>query len=392
MKDARAQVWHPIRPEAFVVVCTALMAFGLVIVASATATLDRPLLGDQFWRSPFGRQLGFVGVGLLLMAATVPLAMKVLQSISLRKWFVTLFFVLSVLLLAAALVPGIADPHRGSNRWLRVSLGGMEIGFQPSEVAKLALVAFVAWMLTERLRDPRRFWFGVLPVSFLAAVCIGLVGKENLGTAALLALVAAAMLLVGGCRILHLSLMASAGAAGLVGLLLAAPYRMERVTAFRDIWADPQGAGYQPIQSLTSIATGGWQGVGLGNGIQKFGYLPESHTDFVFAILCEETGIVGGGLVIALFCAFAWLGVRAMMAAATPFERMLAFGITMVITAQAAINIAVVTVMMPTTGVPLPMISAGGSGLLMVCVAVGLLCAIARRGAMVDPAPAEAFA
>jgi cell division protein FtsW len=130
----------------------------------------------------------------------------------------------------------------------------------------------------------------------------------------------------------------------------------------------------------------------LGNGIQKFGYLPESHTDFVFAILCEETGILGGGLVIALFCAFAWLGMRAMMAARTPFERMLAFGLTMVITTQAAINIAVVTVMMPTTGVPLPMISAGGSGLLMVCVAVGLLCAIARRGAMSQHAGAEVAA
>jgi cell division protein FtsW len=129
----------------------------------------------------------------------------------------------------------------------------------------------------------------------------------------------------------------------------------------------------------------------LGNGIQKFGYLPESHTDFVFAILCEETGILGGGLVIALFCAFAWLGVRTMMAAASPFERMLGFGITLLITTQAAINIAVVTVMMPTTGVPLPMISAGGSGLLMVCVAVGLLCAIARRGGAVA-APGRAMA
>lgn len=392
MKDARIQVWQPIRPEAFVAVCTALIAFGLVIVASASVSLDRPLIGEHFWRSPFGRQLAFAGAGLLLMAATVPLATKILESAPLRKRFVQVFFGLSLLFLTAALIPGIADPHRGSNRWLRFNVGGMNVGFQPSEIAKVALVAFIAWMLTERLKDPRRFWYGVLPVSFLAAICIGLVGKENLGTAALLAVVAGAMLLVGGCRILHLTLMVSAGAAGLVSLLLAAPYRMERVTAFRDIWADPQGAGYQPIQSLTSIATGGWQGVGLGNGIQKFGYLPESHTDFVFAILCEETGILGGGLVIALFCAFAWLGMRAMMAARTPFERMLAFGLTMVITTQAAINIAVVTVMMPTTGVPLPMISAGGSGLLMVCVAVGLLCAIARRGAMSQHAGAEVAA
>ncbi len=187
------------------------------------------------------------------------------------------------------------------------------------------------------------------------------------------------MLLAGGCRYRHLVLMVGVAASGLVALLMAEPYRRARLTAFLDIWSDAQGAGYQPLQSLTTIASGGWSGVGLGSGLQKYGYLPESHTDFIFAVLCEELGLLGAGLVLALFCAFIWVGLHISLRAATRFEQLLGFGLTFLVGLQAVMNIAVVTVVTPTTGVPLPFLSAGGSGLFAICGAVGVLSAIAMR-------------
>lgn len=374
---ARPRTVYLASPAQLFLVAVGLMCFGVVMIASATMSLDRPLLGAHFWNTPAGRQVCFVAAGILLMYGTMRLGIIALDWPRARRWAPPALFASAVLLLVAVLIPGVADPHRGSSRWLHFSPLGF--GFQPSELGKLALVCMLAWLLGERGTDARSFLRAFAPSALVTGLCVGLVGAENLGTAALLAAVAGCMLAVGGCHVLHLMLMVSAGTSGLIGLLFAAPYRMERITAFRDIWADPLGKGYQPIQSLTSIAAGGWLGVGLGSGLQKYGYLPESHTDFIFAIICEETGLVGGGLVIALFCALAWLGMRVTLAAPNAFERLLAFGLTAVICMQAAINIAVVTVTMPTTGVPLPMISAGGSGLLTVSMALGLLAAIAER-------------
>ena len=188
------------------------------------------------------------------------------------------------------------------------------------------------------------------------------------------------MLLIAGCRFRHLAVLSAVGACAFAGLLVAAPYRMARLAAFWDLSADPHGTGYQPRQSLMTIASGGWFGTGLGSGIQKYGYLPECHTDFIFAAICEEMGLLGGGMVIALFGVLIWLGARAMLSAVTRFERLLAFGVTATIGLQAAMNIAVVTVLAPTTGISLPLISAGGSGLITFCVGIGLLIAIESRG------------
>ena len=188
------------------------------------------------------------------------------------------------------------------------------------------------------------------------------------------------MLFVAGCRMRHLALLGVLGTCALTALLYSAPYRLDRITAFKSFWADPLGGGYQPLQSLTTIASGGWFGAGLGAGVQKYGYLPECHADFIFAVLCEEMGAFGGAVVIALFCAFVWCGLRAMLMARSRFERLLAFGLTATVGLQAAMNIAVVTVAVPTTGISLPLISAGGSGLLTFCLATGVLAAIAARG------------
>jgi cell division protein FtsW len=327
---------------------------------------------------------GYVLIGLTIMLLTARIGIPLLGSPSVRARLPKVLFVLAVALLAAALVPGLADPHRGSHRWIHLGRFGIGLGFQPSELAKLALVAVLASLLGERNADPRSFARGFFPATLAIGVCVGLVGKENFGTAALLACTAGAILFVAGCRLHHLLLIVSLGTAGLTVLLFAAPYRLARIAAYQDYWADPQGDGYQPLQSLVTIASGGWWGTGLGSGVQKYGYLPESHTDFVFAVLCEELGVFGGVLVILLFCAFVWLGIRTMLVARTRFERLLAFGLTFLVALQAAMNIAVVTVMTPTTGVPLPMLSAGGSGMFTVCAAVGLLAAIADRSLLSD--------
>ncbi len=378
---------NTIRPAAVILVAAMLMSIGLVMVGSATASLDRPLLSPRIGTTPFGRQAIFMLIGLGIMLLTARFAVPLLASPSVRARFPQILFVSAIVLLIAVLVPGVADPQRGSQRWLHLGRMGINIGFQPSELAKLALVAILASLLGERNADPRSFVRAFLPASLAIGLCVGLVGKENFGTATLLACAAGVILLVAGCRLHHLLVIVGLGAAGLTVLLFAEPYRLARIAAHQDFWANPQGDGYQPLQSLVTIASGGWWGAGLGSGVQKYGYLPESHTDFVFAVLCEELGVFGGALVILLFCVFVWVGIRTMLVARTRFERLLAFGLTFLVALQAAMNIAVVTVVTPTTGVPLPMLSAGGSGMFTVCAAVGLLAAIAHRASLNDVDP-----
>lgn len=366
--------------SAIILIASALMAIGLVMVGSATSSLDGNLLAQRFWTTAFGRQASFAIVGVVICVGAAWISRRVLASDSATRWTVHTFYWVAIGLLLLVLIPGVSDATHGSQRWLRYSVGGVAIGLQPSEVAKLALIAFLASRLSDGKADPSSFFRGFIPAAGAIVLCCGLVGVENFGTAALLVAVAFVLLLVGGCLYHHLFLLVGAATSGLVVLVLAEPYRLARITAFRDNMSDPQGAGYQPLQSLATIASGGWWGVGLGSGLQKYGYLPESHTDFIFAVLCEELGMLGAGLVLALFCAFIWVGMRISLRAATRFEQLLGFGLTFLVGLQAIMNIAVVTVVTPTTGVPLPFLSAGGSGLLVICGAVGVLSAIAVRG------------
>jgi cell division protein FtsW len=385
MNEARSdQLEHADGPGSgrneIILIAAALMAIGLVMVGSATSSLDSTLFASRFWTTAFGRQACFAIVGLGICVAVAWVSRGVLASEYASRGIARWFYGLAIVLLLLVLVPGLSDASHGSQRWLRFSLGGVAVGLQPSEVAKLALIGFLAYRLGDAKSDPSSFFRGFIPAAGAILLCCGLVGKENFGTAALLIGVAFVMLLAGGCRFHHLCLMVAAAAVGLVYLIRVEPYRLARLTAYQDIWSDPQGAGYQPLQSLTTIASGGWWGVGLGSGLQKYGYLPESHTDFIFAVLCEELGLLGAGLVLALFCAFIWVGMRISLRAATRFEQLLGFGLTFLVGLQAAMNIAVVTVIAPTTGVPLPFVSAGGSGLFATCGAVGVLSAIAARG------------
>lgn len=368
-------------PTGLLGVSVALMLIGLVMVASTTVSIDRSLFDGSLWRTPLGRQLIFVAGGIVLMFVSLHVSRWVLASPRTVRLLVVVGVVIVIIGLLGALIPGLADRHRGSSRWLRVGFGGFSSAVQPSEPAKIALVALLAWLLTRENGDVRSFRSGFAPAAVAVGIFVVLVGSQDFGTSALLAIVGMGMLTVSGCRWRYLLGLVLVGAVGMYGLIRAAPYRMDRLAAFWDIWADPLGDGYQPIQSLTAIASGGWLGSGLGGGIQKYGYLPESHTDFIFSAICEEMGVAGGCLVIALYITIVYIGLRAVWCAGGRFERLLAFGLTGVIGVQAALNIAVVTVVTPTTGISLPLVSAGGSGLLTFCLLIGVLGGIASRAA-----------
>ena len=377
----------PIDPQArstgtgIILTAAAIMVIGLVAIASASINLDGPVLRPDFWRTTFGRQAVFTGAGLIGLLLVGRIGYSFLQWRP-GAWVqpAGLLLLLTIGCLALVLVPGIGAERHGARRWLQFGPASYGVGFQPSELAKLGLIVFLAAYLARGQALQRRFFKDVLPAAGVIGLCAALVGVEDFGTAFLLAAVGGIVLLTAGATWWHLAVLAVPAAAAFGYLLLSEPYRVERLTAFTNIWADPQGAGYHPIQSLVTIASGGWFGRGLGMGTQKFGYLPESKTDFIFAIWCEETGLVGALLVIMLFGTLLYLGIRASNAAADPFGRLLAFGVTLMVALQAVMNIAVVTVSVPTKGIGLPLMSAGGSGVVFLCAAVGLLAGVAWRG------------
>ena len=277
------------------------------------------------------------------------------------------------------LVPHVGMQVNGARRWLRIG----PIQLQASELAKWAVVLFLADWLARRPVDLDRFATGLVPtVAPVAAVCL-LVVIQDFGTAALIGGCALAMLLAGRMRLTHLLAVIVPAALAAFWFVHHTPYRWRRMTAFVDPYAHPQGDGYHMIQSLLSFATGGVTGRGLGNGVQKLGYLPEDTTDFIFSVICEELGLFGAILTAALYGGIvlvAWRVVRRL--AARPeagFGAMLAFGVASMVALQAAINMAVATVSVPTKGLSLPLVSAGGTGLVITAAALGLMASVARQ-------------
>lgn len=364
------------------------MAIGVVMVFSATANLTASLLpidtpGQQWYRQWIGstplRQISFAvaAAAVMLVVSRCPYRWWRLESTSLRQPAI-LLLILTVFTLVLVYVPGVGIERNGARRWIRFGPASAGVGFQPSELAKLALLVFLAaWMSQPRIQM-KSFRKGFLPAATAIGLIAAIVGIEDLSTAALLATVGGGMLLAGGARIRHLVLVAMPGVLGFAVLVISRPYRLQRLLGFTDIWADPRGAGFHPVQSLLTIASGDWVGRGLGMGVQKLGYLPESHSDFIFAVICEELGVAGGALVVGLFIAFLWGGRKAMLGAADDLGRYLALGATLMIGTQVAMNVGVVTVSLPTTGISLPLVSAGGSGLLFLGASVGLLANVAQ--------------
>lgn len=361
------------------IVAAALMGLGVVMVFSAGASLTAPSVSELTLSDPSVRQGIFTIAALVIMLGVGVLPYD-LWRLRRGTWFqpTVLLSLASVALLAVVLVPGIGEMRNGARRWLSIGPSSMGISFQPSELAKLSLVLLFSAMAGAMGDRIRRFWSGLLPMLVILGVYAALVGIEDFGTAALLAAVGVSILLGAGAKFWHLVLAAVPGMAGIIYLILVKPYRLERLQTFLDPFADPQGSGYHQVQSLITIASGGWWGQGLGAGVQKYGYLPEGRTDFIFSVICEELGLVGGVAVLGLFAVLLWSGRQAMVRAGSEFGRLLVLGGSLMIGFQAAMNVAVVTVSIPTKGIGLPLVSAGGSGVILFGVLLGMMINVAR--------------
>ncbi|HUS44714.1 MAG TPA: putative peptidoglycan glycosyltransferase FtsW [Phycisphaerae bacterium] len=356
-------------------VVVALMAIGVLVVYSASRTVDPS--EDGYY---FTRHLMFLPVALAAMVLAAWLPWRWLNS----RWVALAAMVVAV----GALVPLfiLSFTTASPMRWYRFGVGGLRFSLQPSEFAKVALVIFLAWYYGRERTDPRRFGRGfLLPMVVIGFVCI-LIAKEDFGTAALIGAVATLVCLIAGCRLWYFFTMIPPAAFGFWLFVYRVPYRWDRIVAFLDPWAHQDGAGWHIVQSLMAIGRGGWFGVGLGAGIQKF-YLPQCANDFIFAVLVEEMGILGGILVLGLFGALVWRGGRIIRNAPERFAFLLASGLLLMIGLQAVMNIGVVTGALPAKGIGLPFISYGGSGLVVMSLAVGLLGSIARGGRSRDLPP-----
>ena len=363
----------------------ALLAIGVIMVQSASMGVTGQL---GFRLTDLGeKQLLFSGIG--LVAYTIISRIDYARLLPRRRNILfappVWLMVVALAVCAAVLVPHIGIERNGARRWLPLGI----TNFQPSELAKWAAVIFLAWILTHRpldLSKLRNFLLVLVPVG---ALCL-LVVIQDFGTAALIAVVAVSMLMVGRVKTWHLATVLPPLMFAAYWFVAHKEYRWRRMVAFANPYAAPQGEGYHMIQSLLSFATGGLGGTGIGGGIQKLGYLPEDTTDFIFSTLCEETGLFGAVLVICLYLTILALAWQVVKKSRDSFGRMLAFGIAAMIGTQAAINIAVATVSVPTKGLSLPLISAGGSGLVITCAAIGVFASVLRHDREEDFVPMAA--
>lgn len=379
--DRRAGAWtivrtggHMMRPRHAIILATlSLLGLGVLMVHSAGLRVgsDAPLTVDRLLFGPImGKAVG--AIVLLTICAHLPVA-----RLGDRRWLrspLPWAAAISTVLLVVVLVPGIGTERNGAMRWLEIGPG-----FQPSELAKWSIPAFLAWWAIRNRDRMHRFGRGLLPPLLVLGVATALIGKEDLGTAVLLATVGGLVLLAGGARIVHFAAFAPLAVIGVIVAINTAEYRMKRLQAFLHPFDDPEGINYHVIQSLAAIHAGGPAGRGLGNGVQKFGYLPEDTTDFVFSNVCDELGLAGATLVLFLFSVLIVAGLGVIARSRNPFARLLSFGVMLVIGLQSLINLFVVTAMAPTKGIALPLISQGGTGWWMTACALGLLVAIDRE-------------
>jgi cell division protein FtsW len=350
----------------------ALLVLGTLMVYSASFAVAHNEFNDDAYF--LVRQIVWDVVG----GVTLLLAMKVCY----RRWrslsLVIMLVVIGVLILV--LVPGFGFRSYGAMRWIKL---GPLLQIQPSELAKLAIVLYLADWLARRGSIVGGFFKGLLPFAIIVGVVAVLVEfQPDLGTTAIIVATAACVFFVAGANLIHIALLASSGAtAGVVLLAHLSGYRLERIRAFLDPWSDVQGSGWHTAQGLIALGSGGPFGHGLGNGLQKFYWVPNAHTDAIFVIIGEELGFLGCIGVLGLFAVVAWRGFLIAWRAPDPFGRLFATGLTCMLTLQALVNIAVTTNSLPYTGITLPFVSFGGSSTVISLIAVGLLLNISRYAA-----------
>ena len=365
--------------NAISIVVIILMAIGTVLVFSAGANVGRGPDLARFYDFTIMRQILFFPLAVVVMFTVSLIDYRRLSlDKELFKSPLVYLLIVSIGLLILVLSP-LGSEVNYARRWLRIPIGPTYISFQPSELAKWTVVFFLAAFCDRYAELLQSFRRGFLPVCLLVALIVGLIVVEDFGTAVFICLLAGAMLLIGGAEKWHLVTPLPLAGGLFYYVLVTSPSRLQRITAFLnpEKWAET--IAYQANQSLAAIGSGGIWGKGLGRGICKYGHLPEDTTDFIFAIIGEEFGFVGTATVIGLFVALVLLGLMVALRTDEVFARLLAAGIVLTVGLQAAINIGVATVVLPTKGIPLPFVSAGGTSMLLSAAAVGLLLNITKR-------------
>lgn len=347
----------------------ALAALGIVMVYSASSVQSYFSSSDPAAQGLEQVVWAALGLGGLFVASRIDFRHL--------RYLAIPFYVITLVLLVAVLVPGIGSEINGSRRWIVIpGLGSL----QPAEFAKLAIVLYLAHWLDRRGKEARGFWNGLVPFGMLVAPGFFLIAMEpDLGTAGVYAIVALSIFFMAGANLLYLGAIGAAAVGVAWMMITATSYQMARVQTFLDPFRDPLGAGYNTIQALFALGLGGITGLGLGESRMKYLYLPAPSTDFIFAIIGEEWGLIGSLAVVALFVVIAYQGYRIAITAPDTFSGLVACGITTWLVVQACINMMVVTALMPVTGIPLPFISAGGSALTINLAAVGILLSISRE-------------
>ena len=345
----------------------ALICASVVMVYSASA-----LVALERFQQPYlfvTRQMMWAAVGVAVLSIVMRIDYRVYRN---EKMIWVLLGVVAVMLVAVL----FSRPINGTRRWF--GIGGF--GIQPSELAKLTAILFTAMMLERRRTRINEVQYSLLPIGLIVGGLVGLILYEpDFGTAVSLIAVISVMVFAAGISYRYLLGAALLALPALTVIMMQADYRRRRLLTFMDPWADPLGDGFQVIQSLIAVGTGGVFGKGLMQGVQKLFYLPEPFTDFIYAVIAEETGLIGASVVLLCFCVIAWRGLRTAMRAPDSFGAFLALGITMMLVLQAMFNISVVLGLVPTKGIPLPLVSNGGSSMLINLLGVGVLLNISQH-------------
>ncbi|MDR4508812.1 MAG: putative lipid II flippase FtsW [Candidatus Brocadiaceae bacterium] len=345
---------------------------------SETVEGDGVVFEKKFLQTNTVKQLAWIGIGALLLGVMAKTDYHHLQRLSIPILIVSSIFLVMVL------IPGIGTKVYGARRWIRF---GPALGFQPAEFAKLAIIIFLSSYMVKNQSEMGKFKRGFLiPLGIIAVIGLLILKEPDFGTMAFIIFLSLIMLVAGGVRIIFIFFTGISAVPFIHKILFDGGYKYDRLTTFVDPWKDPSGKGYQIIQSWIALGSGGLTGLGIGNSKQKLFYLPESSNDFIFTIIGEEFGFLGVMTIIGLYLLLLWQGLKIVNATREGFGFFLAFGITAMFGLQAAINIGVVSGIIPTTGIPLPFVSTGGSSLLISMIGIGILFNIAKQSEGVETA------
>jgi len=371
--------------QGIIVISITLLMLGVVMVNSAAMQVAQEHLNFQDMLLSRPTILAFFAIVAMFIGSRFHLHWfeKPIFRIPLAVWFL----LIGILLLFAVYVPGIGREVNYSSRW--VDFGGFS--FQPSEVVKWTMVLVVAWWGATHLQNIRLFWKGFIPPIIGIGAIAAIIAVEDLGTAVLIFTVACFVLFAAGSKLLHFATLIPVATGGFALAVMASPYRITRLQSYLHPFDDPEHSGYHILQSMSTISGGGLSGLGLGNGIHKFGYLPEDTTDFIYSVICEELGVFGALAVACLYIGLVVLGVHVIRKTKNMFQQLLALGIIVTIGLQAGMNILVVTALVPTKGIALPLLSNGGTGWLLTAFCIGLLDAIDRNNDRVVKMPTQYY-